>query len=142
MAEELRHAAGQATYEIREIRDGDLRVEAGTLFRCNDYGRAVEFAFDYLARRDPSRTGVVGGLQVVKEEGGRLETVWAYSHVAEESRPDPVQRWASTSPVAGPLLRDRSRDRRRLPACRGASRRRGLTSYQLRHLRRSDVKPS
>jgi hypothetical protein len=113
MAEELRHAAGQATYEIREIRDGDLRVEAGTLFRCNDYGRAVEFAFDYLARRDPSRTGVVGGLQVVKEEGGRLETVWAYSHVAEESKPDPVQRWGFdvtrrwTAPT-GPLPRPTS----------------------------------
>jgi hypothetical protein len=111
MAEELRHAARQATYEVREIRDGDLRVETATLFRCDEYARAVEFAFDYLGRRDPRRTGLVGSLQVVKEEGGREETVWAYSHTAEESRPDPVQRWgfdvtrrwtAPTGPVPRP----------------------------------------
>jgi len=93
MAEELRHAAGQATYEVHEIRDGDLLVGTAILFRCDVYAQAVEFAFDYLGRRDPRREGVVGGLQVIKEEGGRRETVWAYSHVAEGSRPDPVQKW-------------------------------------------------
>lgn len=110
MAEELRHAAGQATHEVCEIREGDLRVETVILFRCDDYARAVEFAFGYLERRDPRRTGVVGGLQVVKEEAGRRETVWAYSHAAEESRPDPVQKWGFdvtrrwTAPT-GPLPR-------------------------------------
>ena len=33
MAEELRHAAGQATYEVREILDGDAWVDMGILYR-------------------------------------------------------------------------------------------------------------
>jgi hypothetical protein len=94
MAEDLRHAAGQPTYEVREILDGDAWVDMGILYRCHDYADAVEFAFDYLARRDPRRTGAVGGLQVVKEDDrGRRESVWTYDHAAEESRPDPVRVW-------------------------------------------------
>jgi hypothetical protein len=94
MAEDLRHAAGRPTYEVREILDGDAWVDMAILFRCNDYVTAVEFAFDYLGRRDPRRTGAVGGLQVIKDEGsGRRETVWTYKHTAEESRPDPVRKW-------------------------------------------------
>ena len=93
MAEDVRHAAGQPTYEVREILDGDAWVDMAILFRCNDYFQAVEFAFDYLGRRDPRRTGAVGGLQVIKDEGGRRETVWTYTHAAEETRPDPVRKW-------------------------------------------------
>ena len=94
MAEDLRHAAGQATYEVREILDGDAWVDMGILYRCHDYGEAVEFAFDYLGRRDPQRTGAVGGLHVIKnDDRGRRETVWTYDHAAQESRPDPFQVW-------------------------------------------------
>jgi hypothetical protein len=92
MAEELRHAAGQATYEVREIADGDAWVDTAILFRCDEYQTAVEFAFDYLERRDPRRTGIVRGLQVVKNDG-RREIVWTYSHAAEETRPDPTRKW-------------------------------------------------
>jgi hypothetical protein len=117
MAEGLRHAAGQATYEVREVLDGDPSVELAVLFRCADYVHAVEFAFDILERRDPRREGIVGGLQIVKHEQGKRETVWTYSHSAQESRPDPARKWgfdvtrhwhlptASVRPVAGRVSR-------------------------------------
>jgi hypothetical protein len=117
MAEDLRHAAGQATYEVREILDGDAWVDMGILYRCADYAQAVDFVFDYLGRRDPRRTGAVGGLQVIKEDRGRRETVWTYDHAEQAKRPDPVQmfgfdvtrRWtAPTGPVQRPTpLRSR-----------------------------------
>jgi len=94
MAEDLRHAAGRPTYEVREILDGDAWVDMGILYRCQDYAEAVEFAFDYLGRRDPRRTGAVGGLQVIKNgDRGRRETVWTYNHTEQESPPDPIQVW-------------------------------------------------
>jgi hypothetical protein len=93
MAGDVRHAAGQATYEVREILDGDAWVDMAILFRCEQYEQAVEFAFDYLGRRDPRRTGAVGGLQIIKDDGGRREIVWTYTHAAEESRPDPTRKW-------------------------------------------------
>jgi hypothetical protein len=93
MAEDSRHAAGQATYEVREVLDGDPAVDLGLLFRCNDYVHAVEFAFDLLARRDPRRDGTIGALEVVKNDRGKRETVWNYSHSAQASRPDPMRRW-------------------------------------------------
>jgi hypothetical protein len=117
MAEELRHAAGQATYEVREILDGDAGVDMGILYRCTDYAQAVDYAFDYLGRRDPRRTGAVGGLQVIKDDRGRREIVWTYDHAEQAKRPDPVhlygfdvtRRWtAPTGPVQRPTpLRSR-----------------------------------
>jgi hypothetical protein len=112
MAEDLRHAAGQTTYEVREIADGDAWIDRATLFRCDDYVRAVEFAFDYLERRDPQRTGIVHGLQVIKDAGARPETVWTYSHAAED-RPDPTRRWGFDvtrrwTPPTGPIPRPSS----------------------------------
>jgi hypothetical protein len=91
MAEDVRHAAGQAKYEVREILDGDAWLDMGILYRCGDYAEAVDFAFDYLARRDPRRTGAVGGLQVIEDDRGRRETVWTYDPAEQDSRPDPVQ---------------------------------------------------
>jgi hypothetical protein len=93
MAEHHRHAAGQATYEVREVLDGDPSVDVAVLFRCTDYAHAVDFAFDFLARRDPRREGSVSGLRVVKTDQGRSETVWTYSHSAQEGRPDPARKW-------------------------------------------------
>jgi hypothetical protein len=117
MAEDVRHAAGQATYEVREILDGDEWLDMGVLYRCEDYAQAVDFAFDYLGRRDPGRTGAVGGLQVIKGEHGRRETVWTYDPTAQDSRPDPVRvfgfdvtrRWTvPTGPIQRPTpLRSR-----------------------------------
>jgi hypothetical protein len=110
MAEELRHAAGHPTYEVREILDGDGWMGMDVLFRCADYGTAVDYAFDFLGRRDPRRTGAVGGLQVIKTEGGRREVVWTYTHAAEETAPDPVRKWGFdvtrrwTGPT-GPVVR-------------------------------------
>jgi hypothetical protein len=110
MAEDLRHAAGQATYEVHEVLDEDPAVDLGLLHRCTDYVQAVEFAFEYLGRRDPHRAGHVGALQVVKSEGGKSETVWSYSHTAQAGRPDPTHRWGFDvtrrwSGPSGPLPR-------------------------------------
>ena len=93
MAAHLRHAAGQATYEVREVLDGDPAVDSGILYRCADYVRAVEFAFEYLGRRDPSRAGAVRGLEVVKNDRGKRETVWTYAHSAQTDRSDPSRKW-------------------------------------------------
>jgi hypothetical protein len=93
MAADLRHAAGQATYEVREVRGGDPATDLGVLYRCADYAHAVEFALELLERRDPYREGKVGGLQVVKDENGARETVWTYSYTAQEPRVDPARRW-------------------------------------------------
>lgn len=93
MAEELRHAAGQAAYEVHEVLDGDSSVELNVMFRCTDYVQAVEFAFEILERRDPQREGSVGGLRIVKLERGERETVWTYSHSAQEGRSDPMRQW-------------------------------------------------
>jgi hypothetical protein len=93
MAEELRHAAGHATYEVHEVLDEDPVVNLGILFRCTDYVGAVEFAFEYLASRDPRRDGTVSGLEVVKNDRGKRETVWTYSHASHVNRLDPVRKW-------------------------------------------------
>ncbi|HYY33751.1 MAG TPA: hypothetical protein VE693_09270 [Gaiellaceae bacterium] len=94
MAADLRHAAGQATYEVREVLGGDPAADLGVLYRCADYANAVEFALEFLERRDPHREGKVGGLQVVKGENGTRETVWTYVHSAQETRlENPIHRW-------------------------------------------------
>jgi hypothetical protein len=93
MAEEVRHAAGQATYEVHEVLGEDPAVDVGIVCRCEDYVRAVDFAFEYLAKRDPRRDGTVNRLEVVKNDRGKRETVWTYSHVAHANRPDPVRKW-------------------------------------------------
>jgi hypothetical protein len=93
MADELRHAAGRASYEVREIHGEDRAVGLGILFRCTDYGRAVEFAFDYLTRRDPRREGTVEGLEVFKNDSGKREAVWSYRHAALAGRFDPARKW-------------------------------------------------
>jgi hypothetical protein len=93
MAADHRHAAGHATYEVREVLDEDGTVDLGVLFSCHDYVPAVEFAFDYLQRRDPLRDGTVGGLRVVRSVDGKRETVWNYSHAAQARRVDPIRKW-------------------------------------------------
>ena len=58
MAVTVSHAAGQERYEVREILEGrafgpEVRHE------CRDYVQAVEYAFEFLQRRDPGREGIV-----------------------------------------------------------------------------------
>jgi hypothetical protein len=115
MAEDLRHAAGQPTYEVREILDGDAWVDMGILYRCHDYVEAVEFAFDYLGRRDPRRTGAVGGLQVIKN-GDRVGSPARRGRTTTPSRrPDPIRfsGGASTLRDVGISRPDRCSARRR-----------------------------
>ena len=92
MAETLSHAAGQATYEVREVLEGQA-FGPELHHECRDYVQAVEFAFEFLQRRDPRREGIVNALEVVKVDHGRRETVWSYDHAREKSRVDPVRKW-------------------------------------------------
>jgi hypothetical protein len=92
MAEALSHAAGQATYEVREILEGQA-LGPELRHQCRDYVQAVEFAFEFLQRRDPRREGAVNALEVVKIDGGKRETVWSYDFTREASRPDPTLKW-------------------------------------------------
>lgn len=92
MAVATSHAAGQATYEVREIVEGkalgpEIRHE------CRDYVQAVEFAFEFLQRRDPRREGLVNAIEVVRVDGRLRETVWSYDFERESSRVDPVRKW-------------------------------------------------
>jgi hypothetical protein len=93
MAEQVRHAAGQATYEVHEVLGEDSTASLGILFRCADYASAVEFAFDYLANRDSQRERAVDGLEVVKNDRGKRVPVWTYSHAAQANRLDPLRKW-------------------------------------------------
>jgi hypothetical protein len=92
MAETLSHAAGQERYEVREFLDGQA-LGPEVRHECRDYVQAVEFAFEFLQRRDPSREGIVSALEVVKVDGVHRETVWSYDHARETSRLDPVRKW-------------------------------------------------
>lgn len=80
MAAEPRHAAGRPVYEVHELREGEPALDLGTRYETSDYGAAVEFAFDFLQRKDPRREGEVGGLEIIRVADGKRETVWTYSH--------------------------------------------------------------
>ena len=56
MAATVSHAAGQERYEVREILEGQA-LGNEVRHECRDYVQAVEFAFEFLQRRDPSRCG-------------------------------------------------------------------------------------
>lgn len=125
MAEEpLRHAAGRPTYEVRELRDGEAAFEPAR-FESDDYQAAVEYALDFLGRRDPRREGVVSRLEIVRCNGGSREIVWTYPHKGAEGAPgDLVRRWGYdvTRGWHGPaatLPRPLSLRRRVRPASRG-----------------------
>jgi hypothetical protein len=92
MAATISHAAGQERYEVREFLEGQA-LGPEVRHECRDYVQAVEFAFEFLQRRDPRREGIVSALEVVKVDRGRHETVWSYEHSREASRVDPVSRW-------------------------------------------------
>jgi hypothetical protein len=92
MAATVSHAAGQERYEVREYREGQA-LGPEVRHECRSYVQAVEFAFEFLQRRDPRREGLVNALEVVKVDGPRRETVWSYDHAHETARIDPVRKW-------------------------------------------------
>lgn len=80
MAADPRHAAGQSSYEVHEGLEGDLGLNLGLRYETVDFGAAVDFAFDFLERRDPRREGAVAALRIVRVQASERETVWTYSH--------------------------------------------------------------
>ena len=94
MAEHDRHAAWQATYEVRGLREGEPPVDLGLRFAATNYTEAVEYAFDFLETNDPSRDGAVAGLEIVRVGAAGRETVWSYRHgAAPFSSRDLVRLW-------------------------------------------------
>src|ERR671925_1429242 len=87
MAPDLRHAAGGSRYEVHEILEGDPALDLGLRYEATEFGSAVDFAFDFLERRDPRREGAVSALEIVRVEGSRRETVWNYQHSASVELP-------------------------------------------------------
>jgi hypothetical protein len=105
MAGHLRHAAGGSRYEVHEILDGDPALDLGVRHESADFGSAVDFAFDFLERRDPRREGTVSALEIVRVDGSRRETVWTYHHSALADLPrNSVGVWGFdvTRPWQGP----------------------------------------
>jgi hypothetical protein len=93
MADYLRHAAGQPTYEVREILDRDPAADLGLRFSSHDFSEAIEFALDFLESEDPERSKV-SALQIVKVQGDRRDVVWSYSpSLAPASRDDLIRLW-------------------------------------------------
>ncbi len=95
MAEDhLRHAAGRRSYEVRELRDGEDELASGPRFGSANYLTAVEYALDYLERRDPRREGLVSKLEIVRVEGASRDVVWTYPQSGpDDGRRDSVGRW-------------------------------------------------
>ena len=85
MAETLRHAAGYNWYEVHEVLGREPSVDLGLRFGSSELGAAVDFAFDYLERRDPAREGVVDALEIVRTDASGSETVWSYRHAPSEA---------------------------------------------------------
>jgi hypothetical protein len=105
MAGHLRHAAGGSTYEVHEVLEGSPALDLGVRFESADFGTAVDFAFDFLERRDPRREGAVSALEIVRVEGSRRETVWNYNHSRSNDLPrDSIGVWGYdvTRPWQGP----------------------------------------
>ena len=67
MAETARHAAEHNRYEVHELLGGEPALDLGRRFETSDFGAAVDYAFDYLERRDPRREGIVGALEIVRD---------------------------------------------------------------------------
>jgi hypothetical protein len=85
MAQNARHAAAHDRYEVHEVLGGEPALDLGLRFETVNFAAAVDFAFDYLERRDPGRQGVVNALEIVRVVGPRRETVWNYSHAQSRS---------------------------------------------------------
>ena len=80
VAETLCHAAGQLTYEVHEMRDGDAALDLGVRHTCLGYDEAEDFAFEFLDAHDPDRDGKVAGLDIVEVHDDERRTVFSYRH--------------------------------------------------------------
>jgi hypothetical protein len=85
MAQTASHAAAHERYEVHEVLGGEPGLDLGLRFDTADFSSAVDFAFDYLERRDPGREGVVSALEIVRVTEAQRETVWTYSHAQSRS---------------------------------------------------------
>jgi hypothetical protein len=111
MAETARRAAGQR-YEVHEVLGDDPGFDLGLRFETEDFGSAVDYAFDYLERRDPHREGVVTALEIVRVADADRETVWSYTHAlaideADTTRVfgfDVTRSWSPHRAPARPLV--------------------------------------
>jgi hypothetical protein len=92
MALTASHAAEHNRYEVHELLGGEPALDLGRRFETSDFGAAVDFAFDYLERRDPRREGIVGALEIVRVAGSARETVWSYVHAPTPIRPGDMTR--------------------------------------------------
>lgn len=88
VAGRLCHAAGQFTYEVREIRDGNPALDLGVRHTCSDYDEAEDFAFGFLESNDPAREGKVAGLDIVEVVDGERRTLCSYRHQDVSDRTD------------------------------------------------------
>jgi hypothetical protein len=83
MADHLRRAARQPSYEVHEILEGNPALDLGVRFVSEDYLEAVDAAFAYLDEHDPARTGEVSGVEIHRvRDDDPSETVWRYGHSA------------------------------------------------------------
>jgi hypothetical protein len=85
MAQTASHAAEQDRYEVHEVLGGEPAMDLGLRYETPDFSGAVEFAFDFLERRDPGRQGVVSALEIVRVSRSGRETVWTYNHAQSHS---------------------------------------------------------
>jgi hypothetical protein len=80
MADDLRRAARQPVFEVHEVLEGDPPLDLGVRSVSSVYADAIEAALDYLDEHDPTRSGEVSGIEVVRAEGEEREVVWRYGH--------------------------------------------------------------
>jgi hypothetical protein len=93
MADHLRRAARQPAYEVHEILEGNPALDLGVRFVSADYLEAVEAAFDYLDEHDPTRTGAVSGVEILRVRDDGSEIVWRYGHSEMRPPEDLVSVW-------------------------------------------------
>jgi hypothetical protein len=93
MADHLRRAARQPSYEVHETLEGNPALDLGVRFVSADYLDAVDAAFAYLDEHDPARTGVVSGVEIHRVGDEASETVWSYGHSAIRPPDDLMALW-------------------------------------------------
>ena len=91
---QLRHAAGQPTYEVHESLKHHLGLDLGFRFTCESFLDASDYALDFLDEHDPKREGKVSALEIVRVTAERRETVWRYEHNGSQGgHQDPRTIW-------------------------------------------------
>ena len=83
MADHLRRAARQPAYEVHEILEGNPALDLGVRF----------VSADYLDEHDPTRTGAVSGVEILRVRDEGSEIVWRYGHSQMRPPEDLVAVW-------------------------------------------------